>query len=257
MRPRHQHLLAVLRPEPQARAAGAAEHGAAHLGLLVLQGEIDVAGGWPGQVGDFAGDPQRRKTLSPAAAAPRGSPANGVDGLAGGLFHCQWQFTVPGRLRTITRFPPPLPARSRHAHSRGSTHLRRRPAAARLLGRAAPGREPCDAADPRDHAEHPAGVRRHGHGHRSAPRHRHGAGRRHRHDPQEHEPRRAGAPGGAGEEIRERHGQGPDHGVPRNDHPRGNGHDPRQQHLRHAGGGQGPDGRHRHQPRPALRDAPR
>ena len=49
----------------------------------------------------------------------------------------------------------------------------------------------------------------------------------------------------------------PDHRPAGPDHPRGAGHHPRPQHLRRAGGGQGPHRRHRHQSRPALRDAPR
>ena len=55
----------------------------------------------------------------------------------------------------------------------------------------------------------------------SPPRDRHGAGRRHRHHPQEHDRRGAGARGGAGQEVRERHHPRPDHRHARDDDPRG------------------------------------
>ena len=52
----HQDLLAVLRPEGDA-AVAVAEHRAAHLGAVVFQREIPVAGGGLGEVGDLGGEP--------------------------------------------------------------------------------------------------------------------------------------------------------------------------------------------------------
>jgi len=50
------HLLAIFRPESQ-QLGFVAPEGAAHLGAGILEGEIEVAGGRPAQVGDFSADP--------------------------------------------------------------------------------------------------------------------------------------------------------------------------------------------------------
>ena len=58
----HLHMHAVFRPEINILAL-VAEHGATHLGLAVLEGEVPVAGGGAREVGDFATDPQEGKGL--------------------------------------------------------------------------------------------------------------------------------------------------------------------------------------------------
>ena len=96
-----------------------------------------------------------------------------------------------------------------------------------------------------------------GHGDRSPPRHRDRPGRRPRHHPQEHDAREAGGRGGQGQALRKRRGQGPDHDSADDVGARGAGADPAASHLRAAGGRRQAGGRHRHQPRPAVRDQSR
>ncbi|MPN59509.1 hypothetical protein SDC9_207230 [bioreactor metagenome] len=54
------HLLPVLRAPAQELRPVAPDH-ATHLGIAVLEREIDVAGGGAGQVGNFAAHPEQRK----------------------------------------------------------------------------------------------------------------------------------------------------------------------------------------------------
>ena len=105
--------------------------------------------------------------------------------------------------------------------------------------------------------QHPGRVRRHGHGHRGAARDRDRAGGRDRHRPQEHVPGEAGRRGGQGQALRERGGQGSDHRHAVDDRARGAGTHAEAPHQRVAGGRGPARRRHRHQPRPALRDQPR
>ena len=66
-----QHLQAVARGRANGQVA-LAEHGAAHLRILVLEREIPVAGRGAGQVRELAGDPQRRQAGLQQCRAPRG-----------------------------------------------------------------------------------------------------------------------------------------------------------------------------------------
>ena len=64
----HQHVHAVPRGEARQQVS-LPEHGAAHLGGVVLEREIPVAGAGAGKVGDFALQPQRWRNRAPAAIA--------------------------------------------------------------------------------------------------------------------------------------------------------------------------------------------
>ena len=115
-----------------------------------------------------------------------------------------------------------------------------------------------DAAHALLASEHPDHLRRHGHRDRSAPRHHAGPGRRHRHHPQEHVAEGSGAPSSARSRSSKaassttRSPCTPDttirdvialHAL--------------EEHLRRAGRRRREPGRHRHAPRPAVRDAAR
>ena len=108
------------------------------------------------------------------------------------------------------------------------------------------------------HAQHPADVRRDGHGHRSPPRDCDRPGRRHRHRPQEHDHRAAG-----GRSARRSSASRAASSTIRSPSRRTLTvrevlELTRSTILRRAGGRrQARAGRHRHQPRPALRNEPR
>ena len=148
----------------------------------------------------------------------------------------------------------PFVRRISYANPRRSPYLRRRPPRPGLLGSSPPGSRPGDARHPPHPAQPPPALGRHGHGHRGPPRHHHRPGRRHRHRSQEHDHRGAGARGRPREEIRERHHQGPDHRLPQYEHPRSARAHALARHLRRAGGRRQEGRRHRHAPRPAIRD---
>ena len=226
-----------------------AEHGAAELGGFVLEREVPVAGGGARQVRDLALQPQRRQAALQQRAGLAVEARRGVD-VAGfsrlrrraRLREIELQvrgrhgkegyrlplFLYNGALSSITRV-------TSHAHSRGSTHLRRRAAGPGALRLPAARRRPEHATHPHDPPQPADPVRRHGHGHRSAPGDHDRAGRRHRHRPQEHEHRGPGARSAAGQEVRKRRDPRPDHHLARQDHPRSAGADALQEHLRRAG----------------------
>ena len=100
------------------------------------------------------------------------------------------------------------------AHSRGSPHLRRRPAGAGLLGgpaRAKSTSAPSSRA--RIRLNLPILSAAMDTVTEAPPRDHHRAGRRHRHHPQEHDDRGPGARSRARQEVRERRHPRPDHGA--------------------------------------------
>ena len=104
--------------------------------------------------------------------------------------------------------------------------------------------------------EHSAGVRRDGHRDRGAPGHRPGAGGRHRHHPQEHDRQGAGGPSCQGQALRERACCAIPITIPPNMTVRDVLELTRQHKISGLPVVEGKHSRrHRHQPRPALRDA--
>ena len=104
--------------------------------------------------------------------------------------------------------------------------------------------------------EHPARVRRHGHGDRGAPGDRHRAGRRHRHRAQEHVARGAGRRSDQGQALRAGVLRDPITVAPSMT-VRESSRCSAAQDLRLAVVNARQGGGHRHQPRPALRDPAR
>ena len=140
-----------------------------------------------------------------------------------------------------------------HAHTRRSSHLRRRPPGSGLLGNPATRGRSLHAAHAPDPVEPAATVGSHGHGDRGTSGDHHRPGRRARRHPQKHEHRGAGARSRTRQEVRKRRHQGPDHRLPGYDGPRSAGPHPLARHFwRTSGARQAPRG-HRHASRPALR----
>jgi hypothetical protein len=77
----HLDLHAVLQAEGQELRA-VAPHGAPHLGLLVLEREINMAGGGAGEGGYLTGDPHQREAFFEHIAGGPVEPGHGND-LAG------------------------------------------------------------------------------------------------------------------------------------------------------------------------------
>ncbi len=244
----HQHARAVPRREPRHEIA-LAEHGAAELGGFVLEREIPVARGGARQVRDLALQPQRRQAALQQRASLAVEARGGIDVAGFSRLrrrarlreiqllvrgrHGKGGYRLPlflynGALSSITRVPS-------HAHSRGSTHLRRRAFGPGTLRFPAARRRPEHATHPHDPSQPADPVRCHGHGHRSPPGDHDRAGRRPRHRAQEHEHRGSGARGSAGQEVRKRRDPRADHDLARQDHPRSAGADALQEHFGRAG----------------------